>query len=165
VPVGAYCVDTQPNKALFFIGQDLLRGRSECATYGQLIGSKGKWRITASSTSRPTSSPQGLRRPGQGGPTRDTIVARPKPRTGGAHALADHRLHDGKPDLAGVYCNRGRPHRRRAGAEGHGQAGKIKVWPTTAAPDPEYIKDVHPGRHRPEPYAEGRTPSCASSTT
>ena len=162
VPVGAYCVDTQPNKALFFIGQDLYAAGQKCADImAQLIGSKGKVAVI---TGQFNVTAHELRRKG--------FVDRVKEAYPGITIVGQTEAKDqaeltrsqtidymtANPDLAGVYCTAGGPIGAAQALKDPGTAGKIKVVAYDPLPQTlEYIKDgsiqAVIGQN---PYAEGR---------
>jgi ribose transport system substrate-binding protein len=96
IPVGAYCVDTQPNKSLFFIGQDLYAAGMKCADMmAEEIGGKGKVAVITGNFNADRG-----KRPGR------------------ADTAAVSRFYDSSPGSCGDLCHCRRSYRRGSGGEG-----------------------------------------------
>lgn len=164
VPVGVFCADAQPNKGLFFIGQDLYAaGKTAAHAMAEQIGGKGKVAVITGFFNVVSHE---LRRTG----FTDTIEAEypdieivgqvenndqaDKARTQAVDFMTAH------PDLAGVYVTAGGPIGAAQALKDLDQAGKIKIVAFDPLPQSvEYLKDgsiqALIGQN---PYAEGRDP-------
>ncbi len=162
VPIGAYCVDTQPNKALFFIGQDLYAAGQKCADMmAEEIGGKGKVAVI---TGQFNVTAHELRRKG----FVDQVEAKyPNIEIVGQSEAKDQAeltrsqtvdYMTAYPDLAGVYCTAGGPIGAAQAVKDAGKAGVIKVIAFDPLPQTiKYIKDGSiQGVIGQNPYAEGR---------
>ncbi len=162
VPVGAYCVDTQPNKSLFFIGQDLYAAGSKCADMmAEEIGGKGKVAVI---TGQFNVTAHELRRKG--------FVERVEEKYPGIEIVGQSEAKDqaeitraqsvdymtAHPDLVGIYCTAGGPIGAAQAVKDAGKAGKVKVIAFDPLPQTiKYIKDGSiQGVIGQNPYAEGR---------
>ncbi|MGA2765251.1 MAG: substrate-binding domain-containing protein [Spirochaetia bacterium] len=162
VPVAGYCIDTQPNKALFLIGQDLYASGSKCADImAQLINGKGKVAVI---TGQFNVTAHELRRKGfvdrvKAAYPEITIVGQTEAKD--QAELTRSQTIDymtANPDLAGVYCTAGGPIGAGQAIKEAGKAGKIKVVAYDPLPQTlEFIKDgsiqAVIGQN---PYAQGR---------
>jgi ribose transport system substrate-binding protein len=162
IPVGAYCVDTQPNKSLFFIGQDLYAAGAKCADMmAKEIGNKGKVAVI---TGNFNVTAHELRRKG--------FVDRVKEKYPGIKIVGEVENADlaekarvlsvdfmtAHPDLAGIYVTAGGPIGSGQAVKEAGKAGKVKIIAFDPLPQTiEYIKDGSiQGVIGQNPYAEGR---------
>jgi ribose transport system substrate-binding protein len=162
VPVGAFCADAQPNKALLFIGQDLYAaGRTAGIAMGELLGGEGKVAIITGFFNVVAHE---LRRKGfldvieekyPGIEIVGEVEALDQAEKARSHAIDFVTAH---PDLDGIYNVAGGP---IGAAEGLKEAGKANdvtlicfdILPSTVP----YIEDgsitAAIGQN---PYAEGR---------
>jgi ribose transport system substrate-binding protein len=162
VPVGIFCSDAQPNKGLFFIGQDLFAaGQTTGRAMGKLLGGKGKVAIITGYFNVVSHE---LRRKGiEDALTREfpniQIVGRVENLDQAEKARAEAiDFMTANPDLAGICVTAGGPIGAAQAVKDAGKAGKIKVVCFDPLPQTvEYLKDgsiqAAIGQN---PYAEGR---------
>jgi ABC-type sugar transport system substrate-binding protein len=162
VPVGIFCSDAQPNKGLFFIGQDLFAaGQTTGRAMGKLLGGKGKVAII---TGYFNVISHELRRKGiEDALAKEfpgiQIVGRVENLDQAEKARAEAiDFMTANPDLAGILVTAGGPIGAAQAVKDAGKAGKIKVVCFDPLPQTvEYLKDgsiqAAIGQN---PYAEGR---------
>jgi ribose transport system substrate-binding protein len=162
VPVGIFCSDAQPNKGLFFIGQDLYAaGQTTGRAMGKLLNGKGKVAIITGFFNVISHE---LRRKGiEDALTKEfpgiQIVGRVENLDQAEKARAQAiDFMTANPDLAGICVTAGGPIGAAQAVKEAGKAGKIKVVCFDPLPQTvEYIKDgsiqAAIGQN---PYAEGR---------
>ena len=165
VPVACVIVDTQPNKSLFFTGQDLYAGGQRAAhEMAKLIGEKGKVAVI---TGFFNVVGHELRRTG----FEDTI-AEEYPNIEIVGEVENHDLAEearsqatdfmtANPDLAGIYVTAGGPIGAAQAVKDEGKVGEVKIIAFDPLPETiEYIKDGSiQGVIGQNPFAEGRDPA------
>jgi len=164
VPVAIFCADTQPNKGLFFIGQDLYAaGKTAGRAMGKLLNGKGKvaiitgyFNVTAHELRRKgfvdviKEEYPGIEIVGQV----ENLDQAEKARSQAIDFMTAY------PDLAGIYVTAGGPIGAAQALKEANKAGKIKIVAFDPLPQSvEYLKDgsiqALIGQN---PYAEGRDP-------
>jgi ribose transport system substrate-binding protein len=162
IPVGCYCVDTQPNKSLFFVGQDLYAAGAKCADMmAKEIGNKGKVAVI---TGNFNVTAHELRRKG--------FIDRVKEKYPGIKIVGEVENADlaekartqsidfmtAHPDLAGIYVTAGGPIGAGQAVKEADKVGKVKIIAFDPLPQTiEFIKDGSiQGVIGQNPYAEGR---------
>jgi ribose transport system substrate-binding protein len=162
VPVGVFCADAQPNKALFFIGQDLYEaGRTAGKAMGQLLDGEGKVAIITGFFNVVAHE---LRRKGFVDVIEEMypdieivsqVEALDQAEKARAHTIDFLTAH---PDLAGIYNVAGGPIGAAQALKETGNDGDVKlicfdILPSTVP----YLKDGSiTGAIGQNPYAEGR---------
>jgi ribose transport system substrate-binding protein len=162
VPVGIFCSDAQPNKGLFFVGQDLFAaGQTTGRAMGKLLGGKGKVAIITGFFNVVSHE---LRRKGiEDALTKEfpniQIVGRVENLDQAEKARAEAiDFMTANPDLGGICVTAGGPIGAAQAVKDAGKAGKIKIVCFDPLPQTvEYLKDgsiqAAIGQN---PYAEGR---------
>lgn len=162
VPVGVFCADAQPNKGLFFIGQDLYAaGKTAGRAMGKMLGGKGKVAVI---TGFFNVNAHELRRKG--------FLDALKAEYPGVEVVGEAEAHDqaseaynhtknfmtANPDLAGIYNVAGGPIGTAQAIKESGKAGKIKLICFDILPDtvPFIKEEVISAAIGQNPYAEGR---------
>ncbi len=165
IPVAAVIVDTQPNKSLFFTGQDLYNaGKRAADEMAKLIGEKGKVGVI---TGFFNVVGHELRRKGFEdrvkekypdikivGSVENQDLAE-KARSQATDFMTAH------PDLAGIYVTAGGPIGAAQAVVDAGKVGQVKIIAFDPLPQTvEYIKDGSiQGVIGQNPFAEGRDPA------
>ncbi|TFG60674.1 MAG: sugar ABC transporter substrate-binding protein, partial [Spirochaetales bacterium] len=164
VPVGVFCADAQPNKGMFFIGQDLYAaGKTAGRAMGKLLDGKGKVAVI---TGFFNVNAHELRRKGFEDVIKQefpniTIVGKvenldqaDKARTQAIDFMTAN------PDLAGIYVTAGGPIGAAQAVKEAGKSGKVKI--VAFDPLPQTLESLKDGSIQAligqNPYAEGRDP-------